>query len=395
MSGALGRLSATLGALSGLAWTQRQELVRQPTFGVVLAVGVVAVALSPALALFALGRAEAVVLDLGASTVLFFGVFLAAAAVAAGTAERLQDGTTTLVLTKPVGPLGVLAGGFLGAALALVEAGVVLGSALLLATRNGPDARRDVVAVPGALALFLALAWGVRASVVRRTTAFQPAAHGALLLLLPLAYLVVLALDGSHATGEHASHDATALAAATLATLAALAYAALGVCLGTRLPPAGAAVLTLVGFVLGSLVQAAGRDAGAAPSLALGAALAVAGWLWLVGVAWHVSAGWGAATLLVLPGALFAVSHPARARGPLGLLVAGGVVLALGATLGGTALLSLVVPDLQLYWVGDAAYGEVPVPASYVAEVALSTAAYCAGALGVGALVLGGRELPT
>ena len=53
-------------------------------------------------------------------------MFLAAVAVAAGAADRLSDGTTTLVLTHPVSSLTVLLGQFLGASLALGQAGVLL-----------------------------------------------------------------------------------------------------------------------------------------------------------------------------------------------------------------------------------------------------------------------------
>lgn len=337
------------------------------------------------------------VLDPGASTVLFFfGVFLAAAAVAAGTAERLQDGTTTLVLTKPVGPLGVLAGGFLGAALALVEAG---GRARVGPPRDAQRPRRAARRggrprgpgpVPG-------LVGGARQrrAAHDRLPAGRP--RGALLLLLPLSYLVVLGLDGSHATGEHASHDATALAAATLAMLAALAYAALGVRLGTRLPPAGAAVLTLVvGFVLGSLVQAAGRDAGAPPPRWRSARPwpPPAGCAWLVGVAWHVSPGWAAAARRGPPLRRAPPRPRARPAGPAPRrrrrARARGHARRDGAPLPRRPRPAVSLPGRRR------GLRRGPRPrVLYVAEVALSTAAYCAGALGVGALVLGGRELPT
>lgn len=378
-----------LGALLGLAWTQRREVTRQPVYGVGLAVGAALVGMAPALAVFALGRAEALVLDLGASTALFFGAFLAAAAVAAGTAERLADGTTTLVLTKPVGPLHVVAGGFLGAALALLEAGVVLGAALLLAVRNGPDGLRRWAALPAAAAVLLSLLWGVRASLMRR--AFQPAAQHAALVLLPVAWLVSLGVGPPPPPGVPWG---TAAAAAALATLASVAFAALGIALGTRLPPAGAAALTLVAFVLASLVQAAGDDATTAVVVA-GVGLAAAGWGWLVLVAFHAGPGWGLATLLVLPGAAFAAAHRDRALAPALVMLAGGLLAGVGKALGGATVLALLVPDLQLYWVGDAAYTGRDVPWSYVAEVGGATLAYCAGALGLGALALSTRELAT
>lgn len=311
MSAHLGR---TASALVGLAASQRREVTRQPVYGVVLLVGVALIALSPALAVFGLGRAEPLVLDLGASTTLFFGAFLAATAVAAGAAERLQDGTATLVLTRPVGPLAWLLGGFLGAAAGLLQGGVVLGATLLLTARNGPEHVHPGVLGPALLAVLLALAWGLARSLAGRP--FQPAALDAATLLLPAAFGAAVLLEAG-APGR--SLDAIAAAAALLATLAAIAFAALGTCLATRLPPAGAAALTLLGFVLGSLVGAA-----------------------------------------ALPGA---------------------------------SLLGLALPDVQLYWISDAAYTDALVPLDYLAGVAGYTALYCAGALGAGAWLLGGREL--
>lgn len=307
-------MGRTLGAVLALAGSQRREVTRQPVYGVVLLAGVALIALSPALAMFALGRADPLVLDLGASTTLFFGAFLAATAVAASAAERLQDGTATLVLTRPVGPLAWLVGGFLGAVAALLQSGIVLGATLLLAAKNGPEHVHPGVVGPGLAAVALALGWGLVRSLAGRP--FQPAALDAGTLLLPLAFGAAAVLESDEA---RRGLDAIAAAAAFLATLAAIAFAGLGTCLATRLPPAGAAALTLVGFVLGSLVGA--------------------------------------------------------------------------TTIPGTGLLALVIPDVQLYWVGDAAYTDVLVPVDYLLGAVAYTALYCAGALGIGAWLLGGREL--
>ncbi|MBX3471345.1 MAG: hypothetical protein KF878_31130 [Planctomycetes bacterium] len=258
-------------AVLGLAASQRREVTRQPVFGVGLALGAALIALSPALSVFALGRAEALVLDLGASAMLFFGAFIAATAVAAGVAERLGDGTATLVLTRPVGPLAFVVGGFLGAAAALLQAGLVLGLVLLLTARHGPQGLHLGVALPALVAAAGAVGWGTRATLVGRP--FQPAALAGATALLPAAYLASLLLDPRAQPTAPAAIDGTALAAAVLATLASLAFAALGTCLASRLAPAGAAALTLVGFVLGSLVQAAaGAAAAAAAKVAAGAA---------------------------------------------------------------------------------------------------------------------------
>lgn len=386
-------LAVAASAVLGLAASQRREVTRQPVFGVGLALGAALIALSPALSVFALGRAEALVLDLGASAMLFFGAFIAATAVAAGVAERLGDGTATLVLTRPVGPLAFVVGGFLGAAAALLQAGLVLGLVLLLTARHGPRGLHLGVALPALVAVAGAVGWGTRATLVGRP--FQPAALAGATALLPAAYLASLLLDPRAQPTAPAAVDGTALAAAVLATLASLAFAALGTCLASRLAPAGAAALTLVGFVLGSLVQAAAGAGSAAPAVAAGAALVVLGWLWLAGTAGAERRAWGAALVLVPPaGAVYAALRLERARGPLLCAAAGAALLLVAARAPAAGALAVIVPDLQLYWVADAAYTDAVVPLGYVVGVAGYTALYSAGALGVGAWLLGGRELP-
>jgi hypothetical protein len=326
---------------------------------------------------------------------LFFGAFVAATAIAAGAAERLQDGTATLVLTRPVGPLAWLLGGLLGAALALAQTGTLLGTVLLFAARNGPDRLHPGVVWPALAAVLAALAWGLRASLARR--AFQPAALGAATILLPLAYLAGLAVGPTGRVGGALdAPDPVALAAAALATLAALTYAGLGLCLATRLPAAAASALTLVAFVLGSLVEAAASSTSSAPTLAVGGALLVLGWLWLVRVALADRLAWGAGVLLLPPaGAVYAALRWDRARAPALAALAGGALLLVAGRVPGAGLLALLVPDVQLFWVADAAYSHALVPLDYVLLAAGYAGLYVTGALGVGAWLLAGRELPT
>jgi ABC-type transport system involved in multi-copper enzyme maturation permease subunit len=316
----------------GVARTQYLELTRQPVFGVVLAFGAALVALSPALAVFSIGRAEALVLDLGASTTLFFCVFLAAVAVAAGAAERLSDGTTALVLTHPVGSLTVLTGQFLGASLALAQAGVLLTVVLLGAVRNGPDRLHMGVLLPALVALSLAIAWGVKASIAHRN--FQAAAVAAATVLFPVAFVVGLTLTPAgteHGTPGIALDDALQLgvAAGTLAVLASLPFAALGLALSTRVGAGATATLTLLAFLLASLVQ----GPLAPPEV----------------------------------NALVDVLDPRH--------------------------LTVMIPDLQLYWIGDAGYAGNQVPLDYVVQLALASGLYAAFALALGAVFLDGREL--
>ncbi|MGE0712103.1 MAG: hypothetical protein AB7N76_31965 [Planctomycetota bacterium] len=307
-------------ALVGLAWTHYRELVRQPVFGVVLALGLAMVAASPALAVFSLGHADALVLDLGASALLFFCVFLAGAAVAAGSAERLTDGTTSLLLTQPIGAGTLLGGALLGAALALGQAALLLAVALAWAVRHGPDTWHAGVLLGAGAAALGALGWGLRASL--RDRSFQEATIQAATLLFPLCFLLGQAIGRRGALGGFEAPPHLVLEAAALGVQAALAFTALGLALATRLGPGASAALTIACFVLSSLV-----------------------------------------------------------RGPL------------ASALGPAAGLTHLLPDLQLYWIGDAGYTEKPVPAEYLAQVALYTGLYVAVWLGLATTSLARREL--
>lgn len=310
-----------LGVLWGLTRTRYLELIRQPVFGVGLAVGIGMVALSPALAIFSLGDAGALVLDLGASALLFFLVLLAALVVAAGSAERLADGTTALVLSHPVSPVLVLLAEFFGAALALAQAAFLLGFALAWASRNGPDHIHWGVVAGAGSGLVLAIGWGIRASLGNRS--FVAATISAATLVFPLAWI------GSQFVGDHGALGAfeaappLAFEAALFGWQAALTFAAAGICVSTRLGAGAAAGAVLLMFVLSSLV-----------------------------------------------------------RGPLGT-----------ESLGHLSRISLILPDLQLYWVGDAAYAEKAIPADFTVQVAICTVLYVTAALGLASCWLERREL--
>ncbi|MCA8923377.1 MAG: hypothetical protein KDD82_16290 [Planctomycetes bacterium] len=410
------RKASPIAAWWGLTLTYHRELTRQPVFGVVLFVGAIVVGLSPALAVFALGEGDALVLDLGASAQLFCLAFLSATAVAHGAAERLRDGTTPLVLTH-TSPLVVIAGQLSGAALALAQASLVLGVILQWGVRHGPERLHYGVLTGAGLGLAGVFAAAVRASVRRAPVA--GAAVGAATVLLPLALLgsLFLARDGS-LLSEPTALNGVALAAAVLAGFAGTTFAALGLTLATRLPAEAAAVFTLLGFFLASLVQAGlGADANLARSV--GGVGCVAAHLWLLGGIFRRSpligglvlagsAGWvlGASSLEVTPATRAALSWGGPALG-WGVWVAlrregvtgyagyllGGVALFLGEQVLRGGILGWVVPDLQLFWVADAAYGDANVPLDYLARVFVYALTYVGGALGVGSFLLAGREL--
>lgn len=410
--------------LRALALTHYKEVCRQPLYGVILLVGLGMVSITPALSVFSLGKAEGFVLDLGASSMLFFAVFLAATAVSASTADRLADGTNMLILTRPVGPGMLLTSALLGGGLALARACLLLGVALFDAVRLGPHGLHAGVLATGPTAGALALLYGLHAT--RRDEPFQPAALKAATWLLPLGAVLGLGFNWELApvspVVELRPDLGTALAAAWLAFCAGFAFCGLGLCLATRLPSEASASLTLVGFVLASLVQAGLGQGSAELAGYVGQALYAIGWIWLVANGFRTALAHGA-RLLGLPlvtglaalllgadwmtiawlelaaslgaGLWFALDRLDRAGVPLLLLVVGAVLGLFGGPIFEGGVLTLLVPDLQLFWVADAAYNGDLVPAGYVVQATLYAALYAFGALAIGAFWLHGRELGT
>lgn len=227
-------------AVLALGRTTARDGLRAPVTGVVLAVGMALTVASPEVAIFTLGNARGFVLDLGASTVLLATLFLAATTGALAAAERVQDGTALLVLTKSVSALEYVLGTFLGTAGVLAFGGWLLGLSVVHAATPG---------APGAGwfdagALLLALGAGVHASRAGRS--FQTATFGALAVTGALALVGRVWLSGLSPLAP------LAVLATLLSVLAGCAYLALGVLLAVRLPPVVAASATLGAAVLGA-----------------------------------------------------------------------------------------------------------------------------------------------
>ena len=106
--------------------------------------------------------------------------------------------------------------------------------------------------------------------------------------------------------------------------------------------------------------------------------------------------GWQASLTFAAAGICLATRLGAgtAAGGTLLLFVLGSLVRGpLGTdSIGALGHLSLLLPDLQLYWVGDAGYAEKPIPLDYLAQVLICTLLYTQIALGLASFSLERRE---
>jgi len=130
-----------VGKVVTIAGNAFRETVRQPVFCVVLAVAGAMIALSPTFAMFTLLENVKLVKDMGLSTILLAGLLLAVLSASNVVSEEIRGRTALMVVARPVGRGEFVLGKFLGIALAQLVAGYLLALVLVITVRIGvPEA---------------------------------------------------------------------------------------------------------------------------------------------------------------------------------------------------------------------------------------------------------------
>jgi hypothetical protein len=151
-----------LAKLAGIAKNSFTETIRQPIFGVILVVTTLLLILNVGISGFTLEDDNKLLKDLGLSTLLMAGLFLAAFSAAGILSREIDNKTVLTVVSKPVSrPLFVLAK-FLGLAGALAVAYYLTAIVFLLTMRHQVlETARDQFDLPvilfGGGAVFLAM----------------------------------------------------------------------------------------------------------------------------------------------------------------------------------------------------------------------------------------------
>ena len=118
-----------------------RETIRQPVFCVVLGVAATAIALSPSFSMFTLMEGEKLVQDMGLSTILLAGLVLAVLSASHVVTEEIRGRTALMVVARPVSRASFVLGKFLGVAAAQVAAAYILTLVLTMTIRIGvPEA---------------------------------------------------------------------------------------------------------------------------------------------------------------------------------------------------------------------------------------------------------------
>lgn len=120
-----------------LAKNTFQETIRQPIYGVMLLVMTLLMVLNVSLAAFTMDDDNKLLFDLGLSTLLLCGLFLAAFSATGVLSREIENKTVLTVVSKPVGRPVFILGKFVGLAGAVTIAFYLGTLVFLLAVRHG------------------------------------------------------------------------------------------------------------------------------------------------------------------------------------------------------------------------------------------------------------------
>ncbi len=135
--------------LANIAHNTFTEAIRQPIFVVLVLLGALALVLNPQLAAYTMEDDNKLLIDLGLSTIFLVSLLLAAFTATGVFANEIENKTVLTVVSKPVGrPLFVM-GKYLGIALAISVAYILLSMVMALTIRHRVmSTARDHVDMP-------------------------------------------------------------------------------------------------------------------------------------------------------------------------------------------------------------------------------------------------------
>jgi ABC-2 type transport system permease protein len=126
-----------LSTLWTLAKNAFLEIIRQPVYAILLVIGLTLIALSPAITMFSMVQDEKLLVDMGLATILLLGVVMSVLAASQVISREIESETAGAVLSKPVGRLTFVVGKFLGVSMASLLTSSLLAIVLLAALRMG------------------------------------------------------------------------------------------------------------------------------------------------------------------------------------------------------------------------------------------------------------------
>lgn len=238
------------------------ETLRQPIYGIVIAATVLLLILSPSLTMFTIDDDNKLLKDVGLSTLLVAGLFLAVFAAATVVTEEIENKTILTIVTKTVSRSAFVIGKFIGIAAAVLLAQYLLAIVLLMMIRHGvlqtaSDERdRDtVVIILGLVSMFFVFLVGLAGNYFYRWRFSSTA-----IILATICGTVVMALlyfiDPNwqlNSAGNNLHPEL--LAPIGLMIIATLILTAIAVAAATRLGMIMTLTVCAIIFILGAAMQ--------------------------------------------------------------------------------------------------------------------------------------------
>ena len=113
------------------------ETLRQPIYAVIIAFSLFLFFMSPSIAMYTMDEDIKMLREIGLSTLVLTGLFIAIFSATAALTEEIETKTITTILSKPIGRPTFILGKFLGVTAAVALAHYVCTTALLMTVRHG------------------------------------------------------------------------------------------------------------------------------------------------------------------------------------------------------------------------------------------------------------------
>jgi len=113
------------------------ETLRQPIYAVIVAFSLFLFFMSPSIAMYTMDEDIKMLREIGLSTLVLTGLFIAIFSATAALTEEIETKTITTILSKPIGRPTFILGKFLGVTAAVALAHYICTTALLMTVRHG------------------------------------------------------------------------------------------------------------------------------------------------------------------------------------------------------------------------------------------------------------------
>ncbi len=142
------------------------EIIRQPVYVILLTMGMAMIAFSPAVTMFSLVEDEKLMVDIALATMILLGIAISVLSVTQTISREIESQTVGAILSKPVGRAVFVVAKFVGVTMAIATAGWLLSLTLFITLRIGvPTSAAYEADWPAMIAViapfFLAVAIGV------------------------------------------------------------------------------------------------------------------------------------------------------------------------------------------------------------------------------------------